>query len=71
MCESTRMPHSRSSGSTSVQVAGDVVLADERDVGRGGARRLGGADDVLEQHLAGDAVAQVLGADEAGRVAPG
>ncbi len=51
-----------------LQVAGDVVLADERDVGRGGAHRLGGADDVLQQHLARDAVAQVLGADEAGRV---
>ena len=50
------------------EIAGDVVLADQVHVVVGGGLRLGGADDVLEQDLAGEPVADVLVADEPRRV---
>ena len=50
------------------QLAGDIVLAEHVDVARAGGGGLAGADDVIEQRLAAQFVAEVLGAGETGRV---
>jgi len=48
------------------QVSGDIVLADQVDRVFTKNRRLGRADDVFEENLTGQAVADVLVADESG-----
>ena len=50
------------------EVAGNIVFADQIDVVVGDFLRLGGPDDVFEQDLARQAVADVLVADEAGGI---
>ena len=49
------------------QLAGDVVFAQQIDVGERRVVRLDRADDVVEQRLAGQAVAEILAAGEARR----
>jgi hypothetical protein len=49
------------------QLAGDVVFANQVDVVRGGGLRLSCADHVIQQRLAGELVAEILGAGEAWR----
>ncbi len=50
------------------KVPGDVVFADQIDVVVGELLRFGGPDDMLEEHLAGQTVADVLVADETGGI---
>ena len=50
------------------ELARQVELAQHIDVGRAGVVRLDRADDVLEQGFARELVAEILRADETGRV---